>query len=237
MRLPQQANHGTARDSRVLVKKRILFLLAGACLALASCSESQVYPNLVRALGYAVNGLPDTPVDRSAIANSPYAFIAGKIGRGPRSVLVLWREENDDLHWLSADNVAIVTRFGRVVKTAGLPQELASTEFLGTDPIIAVARSGDPSTVERLMDFRRGNRLTSTTVTSTLTALGVEHISIDGLTFETRVVREDNNAIGSSWSFTNYYWVDPVDPIVWRSVQHVSKTFPPLTLEMLKPAG
>lgn len=211
--------------------------MIGAFISLPACSQSQVYPNLVRAFRYVTEGLPDTPVNREAIEQSPYAYISGKIGRGPRSILVLWESDENELLWLSADNVAIVTRFGRVVKTAGLPQEIANTSFVGIDPLFETARTGRPTVSQRTLDLREGNTLTSIPIRSSLKNIGPERITIDGIEFDTVHVQEDNNAIGVSWAFTNRYWVDPTDQIVWRSEQHISQTFPTIQIDTIKPAG
>ena len=104
-------------------------------LALAGCGESKLARTIVDAYQLAIVGRPDVPINRSTVTNLPYASIAAKIGKGPKSLLILWRQEQDDLHWLSADNAAIVTRKGRVVKTAGLPEILVDTRSLSTDPV------------------------------------------------------------------------------------------------------
>lgn len=210
--------------------------MIGAFMSLPACTQSQVYPNLGRALRYVTRGLPDTPISREAIGQSPYAYISGKIGRGPRSILVLWDTDETDLLWLSADNVAIVTRFGRVVKTAGLPQELVHTSFLGSDPLFDVARTGNAAVAQRSLDFQADKVLTTLIVQSSLSNVGRERISIEGIEFDTIRVREENIAVGTSWSFTNTFWVDPIDPIVWRSEQHISRTFPPIQVDTLKPS-
>jgi hypothetical protein len=219
-----------------LIKKRDLLVMIGALISLPACSQSQVYPNLGRALRYVAKGVPDTPVDREAIKQSPYAFISGKIGRGPRSILVLWETDNNDLLWLSADSVAIVTRFGRVVKTAGLPQEIVHTSFVGNDPLFDVAWTGDSAFAQRSLDLQADNARTSLVVRSSLSNVGRETVSIEGIEFDTIRVREENTTVGTSWSFTNHFWVDPTDLIVWRSEQHISPAFPPIEIDTLKPS-
>lgn len=232
-----EENIGTDHASHMLVKRRDLLTMTGALAFLGACSESQVYPNFVRALRYVTTGLPDTPIDRSAISRAPYAYISGKIGRGPRSILVLWKSENGDLLWLSADNVAIVTRFGRVVKTAGLPQEILNTDFSGEDPVIDVARTGERRRHQRTLDLRADGKVSTIEIASTVSRLGPTRITIEGLEFDTVHVRETSFAVGTSWSFTNNFWVDPLDQIVWRSEQHIGQLFPPIEIDVLKPPG
>ena len=163
--------------------------------------------------------------------------MSAKIGRGPRSLLILWREEGDEQHWMSADNAVLVTRNGRVVKTAGFPENLKDTNVAGEDPVAAgLHQLVEKVTISRTIDLDKGNNY-GLPVDSTFTPLGPRTIAIVDIDFETILVREYNRAQTLNWNFTNYYWVDRFDGFVWKSRQHIARSFAPVEIEILKPAA
>lgn len=190
--------------------------------------------DVVTAARLAIVGHPDTPISREVVNGIPYASIAAKIGKGPRSLLVLWRTEQEDLHWLSADGAAIVTRGGRVVKTAGLPTTIRNTVPRSPDPVAAGLHRGE----NRVYFDREIDLIPEGTVvmSSDFRELGPRSITIADIEFDTILIEERVAVRGLSWSFTNLYWVDPVDGFVWRSRQTISRDFPPIEIDVLKPA-
>ena len=213
------------------------FLAGSAALLASGCVESPVMLNVVDAAKYVVSGVPGVPISRDQVAKIPYASISGKIGRGPRSILILWRVEGNEQHWMSADRAVLVTRNGRVVKTAGFPENLKDTNVLGDDPVAAgLHQLVEKVTITRTIDLDMGNHY-GLPIDSTLTPLGPRTITIVEIDFETILVREDNRAKTLNWNFTNYYWVDRFDGFVWKSRQHIARSFAPVEIEVLKPAA
>ncbi len=213
------------------------FLAGSLGLAVSACGENPIGRDLMTAFQYATTGLPGPEITRELVDAIPYASLAAKIGRGPRSLLVLWDAKAEGLMWLSADNVAIVTRNGRVVRTAGLPENLSTTQFLDPDPLQAgaknIAANREPR--RRLIDFEPDGKY-GVEIVSTSRVIGPRQIDITSITFDTILIEERCRASFLNWSFSNKYWLDPVDGFVWRSEQHVSPNIPIFTLEVLKPA-
>lgn len=202
---------------------------------LSACGEGSVGKTLTGAVRYTFGQDPGKPVSRETIANLPYAYMAAKIGRGPRTVLVLWREENGDQHWLTADGVAIVTRGGRVVKTAGLPETLRDTRAGGVDPIAkGLHELATPVVFHRYIDVEPAQGY-DLEIESRFDFVRDQQIVIAEIDFDTKVYHERNTAKTINWSFDNYYWVDPADGFVWKSTQHIGRRFPPIEIEILKP--
>jgi len=225
-----------ARDNtKNLTRRTILF---GGVLSMATgCVESPIIVNAFNALKYSIVGLPDIPIVREEIAKLPYATISAKIGIGPRSILVLWRRDQDDLHWISADHAVIVTRFGRVVKTYGLPENLKNTIVVGVDPVNKTLHTASAlESVQRYIDMDTENRY-SVPVKSEFKPLGPREITIAEIKIKTFLFVEHNSAKTINWSFSNYYWVDAFDGYVWKSRQHIARNFDPIEIEILKPAG
>ena len=189
--------------------------------------------DVVGAIKLTVVGSPDVPISRDLVDGIPYATIAVKIGKGPRSLLVLWRIEGDALHWVSADGAVIVTRGGRVIRTAGLPTTIRDTLILGADPVVTgLQLELEKTTFTRQVDFPS----TGTVVmSSNFKVVGPKPINIVEIDLETILVEEEVVAGHLNWKFTNRYWVDPVDGFVWRSRQTIARDFPPVVIEVLKP--
>jgi hypothetical protein len=217
--------------------RRSLIVSALAALT-GGCGISPVWRNAFEVARFLTVGQPDVEITRDVVDKIPYATISAKIGKGPRSILVLMRVQGRDLYWVSADAATIVTRDGRIVKTAGLPDNLRVTMFDRPDPV-AFTLHDLKSDIEfrRTIDFDSGN-LFGLRVVSTLSPIGTERISIAGLDIETVQIREENTVLDSiRWNFTNDYWVDSIDGFVWKSRQHISPKFAPIDFEVLKPAA
>lgn len=192
---------------------------------------------VVEAFRLSVKGFPDTPISRDSIAKLPYATISAKIGKGPKSILVLWRVQRDEQHWLSADDAVVVTRQGRVVRTVGFPENIVASRTLPEDPLSpGLLSAGLNRNYVRLLELSLEGRR-SVLLNSSFEIVGPKTIEIIEIEFETILVRERNIAREENWEFENLFWVDPADGFVWKSVQHIARTFPPIEIEVLKPAG
>ncbi len=215
-------------------------MAGGIGLLAAGCTDSFQVPvlaNFPDALRFAVLGQPDIPLKRDDIAKLPYASIAAKIGKGPRSLLVLGRYDGRDLHYLSADRVAVVTRDGRLVKTAGLPQNLKATHFTHDDPVAGrLHQLTETTRFVRTVDIDAANTY-GMPVVSEFEPLGPVTLTILEIEFETMLARERNTAQTMRWSYDNYYWVDAYDGFVWKSIQHIVRGIPPIEIDVLKPAA
>ncbi len=213
------------------------FIAFGAAALATGCQTSPLLGNFYEAVRFLAFGQPDVEITRQLIDKIPYASISAKIGRGPRSLLVLGRMERRDLHWLSADRATVVTRHGRVVATAGFPENIRATNSLSEDPLgESPHRLARTVGFSRTVDIDKGNHY-GLPIESTFTPLGAARIEIVDLELETVLVEEANSAHAVDWSFHNYYWVDKLDGFVWKSVQHVARSFPPIEIEVLKPAA
>ena len=215
-------------------------LAAALGLLAAGCADSLKIPvlaNFPDAMRFAVLGQPDIPLKRDDVTKLPYASITAKIGKGPRSLLVLGRYDGDDLHYLSADRVAVVTRKGRLVKTAGLPQNLKNTQTSVGDPVAGrLHELTESARFVRTVDIDPGSYY-GMPIVSVFEPLGPVTLTILEIEFDTVLVRERNTAKTMRWSYDNYYWVDAYDGFVWKSVQHIVRAFPPIEIEVLKPAA
>ncbi len=224
----------------IVVDKRMhsrrTLLVGGIASLVAGCVESPAIFNALKTLKYSVAGFPDVPIRREAVSKIPYASISAKIGIGPRSILILWRREHDDLHWISADRAIIVTRHGRVVRTYGLPENLKDTQSLSKDPLNRTLHlSNGNVSFSRAVDIDIDKRY-SIPIESVFEKIGPRQVTIAEIEIKTVLFAERNTARTINWSFTNYFWVDQFDGYVWKSRQHIARSFEPINIEILKPA-
>ncbi len=212
-------------------------LVTASALAVTACESLPSFDSARRAFDFALYGQPDVPLERSRVDTLPYASIRAKMGHSGRVLMILGRYEGRDLHWISADNVALVTRGGRLVKTAGLPLNLKETVLLGADPVAgALNRLNGGAALRRVVDLDFEGRY-GVPIDAEITPLGFASIEILERRYDTVVVREDNVAATLDWSFTNYFWAERTTGFVWRSFQHFSPDLPAVEIEVLKPAA
>jgi hypothetical protein len=208
--------------------------ITSAFLALPACGENGIGRNLVTAFQLATVGLPGPTITRATVDSIPYASIAARIGKGPRSLLVLWEQTAEGLLWLSADGVGITTHRGRIVKTVGLENNLRRTVSLRGDPIGSPLLAANTST--RLLDLEPDGPF-ELAVESQYRIVGRRTISVTEIDFDTVLIIEDCRAKTLNWEFSNRYWADPADGFIWRSEQFVLPSLPVFEIEVLKPAA
>ena len=85
-----------------------------------------------------------------------------------------------------------------------------------------------------MLDFDN-DRTYGLIVESTFERMGVEKRTIVELEFDLAMVRERVRARTIDWDHENTYWVDGTDGFVWKSRQHIARSFPPVDIEVLKP--
>lgn len=210
-------------------------MISGVAALVAACN-ARSFEDAGQALRLAIAGSPDVPVTREQIVQLPYATIRAKIGNGQRSVMVLFRYDGPDLHWVSADRVVFATRRARLVKTTGLASNLRHSAIVGEDPASeALGEVREPTRILRLVDIDPGFRY-GIPVSSTMAIDGDERIEIVERFYDTVRLREHCVAPLLDWEFDNTYWADRRNGFPWKSVQHFSPDLPPLELEILKAA-
>lgn len=218
-----------------MISRRAI-LMTTLATGLAGCIKSPVVVNAYNVARNEIFGYPDAPLTREQITSIPLATMAARVGRGPQAILVLGRVQGSHQHWISGvDRSVLVLRGGRVVQTYGFPEDLRETTDLDDDPVNRLLHKIErPVRHIRQMDLERNGR-SVVTVDSLLEPVGARRITIRDIEFDTLLVRETNHGRNVQWAFENLYWVDPGDGFVWKSQQHVARSFPPVYFEILKP--
>jgi Group 4 capsule polysaccharide lipoprotein gfcB, YjbF len=207
------------------------FLLAG-CTS-AGTSDYQLY---YRALRRSIaDSFGTARVTRDEAAAIPYASMGYSLNDGPERLLVLATDTNGERLWTSSSRIVIVTRSGRIVRTVGLPHDISGvTPQKGQDiPVLASALKGSVSSTRRV-DFPD---IPAYDVAITCKAMdrGMETIVILGRGITTQKIDEVCESPRLNWSFTDSYWLDPGNDLVWRSIQHISPKDGRIETEILRP--
>jgi hypothetical protein len=220
-----------------VVTRRLV--LAGALVPLvARCSSD---PNsdtagLTNLLGQSFSVFSGgSSVGLKEVADTPFASIGVRVGTGPQTMLLLATKTGRSTVWTSASHIALEIQSGRILRTAGLTQNLAGTNFSGTDPLDAgLLNLHAPAPAKRTLDFSDLNAY-GIAVNSTIAPAGLAAVDILGTRVACVHAVETGNSPALGWNFTNEYWASAHNGLVWRSVQSIHPNFDPVEIELLRP--
>lgn len=172
--------------------------------------------------------------DQSSIASDlidqiPYASMLVSIGNGPKALMILERISGDEYTWVSADQIYIVTRKGKIIKTFGLINNLKET----LSPF-----NGWNKGLYEVKDFVSYNSFTDPVLNNlrVISNYSSESYGEEELMFgvkNLKLVSEDISSEEIGWYRTNKYWLDE-NNFVWKSVQNISPILPEIYIEITK---
>lgn len=172
--------------------------------------------------------------DQSSIASDlidqiPYASMLVSIGNGPKALMILERISGDEYTWVSADQIYIVTRKGKIIKTSGLINNLKET----LSPF-----NGWNEGLYDVKDFVSYNSFTDPVLNNlkVISNYSSESYGEEELMFgvkNLKLVSEDISSEEIGWYRTNKYWLDE-NNFVWKSVQNISPILPEIYIEITK---
>ena len=105
----------------------LIFLLSTGC----SLDSSRVAPGYIEAFKSINNvlfGFEESPISADLIKNIPYASMTVKMGNGPRGLLILESKIFQENIWVSADEIYIKEKNGKIIQTKGLNNNLEELE-------------------------------------------------------------------------------------------------------------
>jgi len=212
--------------------KKILFLFS--IVSLISCSSlnnGKIAPGYFQAFESMTNLIfgYDNQIDPQIIENIPYASIKVRIGNGPEALMILQRVNGDEYTWVSADEVYLVIKNGKIIKTQGLPNNLFEklTTFRGWKDIT------DKDEVFISYSSFRNPVLNNLEVSSKYSNEGKTELQLTFVKKELLLINERILAESIGWKKTNSYWLDE-NNFVWKSKQHISPRLPPIHYEITK---
>ena len=207
-------------------KSRAVTAIAGMALLAAACSSgssgntnySQFYQILRQSFSASFG---NARVTRQQAAAIPYASMGYTQDGGNQNLLVLGTDSGGELLWTSAAHVVIVTRDGRIVRTVGLGHDVSGVTIRDERPLPAPAAAIHGAFVSsRLEDFSEQG-LYGVLVSCRAHLVGRQSIKILGQAIAALRVDEICTSRKPEWSFTDNFWVDGDNGLVWRSRQHI----------------
>jgi len=211
-------------------------LIPALALALAGCgSQSGGMSDWSQIVGMAGDEFGPSPsITLAQAAALPYASLGLRIGDGSQMMVVLAASTSGDRLWTSVAKLAITTRDGRIVRTAGLPVNVDTMRFQGgIDPILAAAQGGPPRESLRFADYWDLN-IYSVPIRCVTVSRGPDSVVILGKSISTTKVEESCEGSTLDWTFTDTFWVGS-SGLVWKSIQHIHPNSDPIELEVLRP--
>jgi hypothetical protein len=172
----------------------------------------------------------DAPASIEQAAAIPYATLGIRLDEGREQILVLATDDHGERLWTSAARVAITTRDGRIVRTAGFGTDLGG-HYANVE---GAEVWNTPHSYVWTADFPDLG-VYSALVECNVTPEGRDPISILGQQFDTFRAEEKCRSDRLDWTFSNSYWVSRETGRVWRSIQHIHPKGPTLEIEYLRP--
>ncbi len=211
-----------------------LSLLVGGCSSTGESDYSLFYRALRQSLGASFGKGRVTKDQAAAI---PYASMGYRLNGGSEQLLVLATDSNGEQLWTSALHIVIATRGGRIVRTVGLPSNVSAvTPAVGqTIPLLTAALTG-PVSYSRLVDLP-DERIYGAALACKLIYRGRQTILLLGRGISTVKIEESCASRSPNWSFTDNYWLDVDNGLVWKSVQHISPAKGEVETAVLRPPG
>lgn len=213
-------------------------VILGLCGGLGACSSSGSgygeYFHVVHEAWKA--GFGDGAITRDQAASVAYASMGWRLNGGAEHLIVLATDTGGEQLWTSAEHIVLVTRDGRILRTVGLPKDLAATTADPARNQSPAAALQGPLQTSRQQDFPDMNHY-GVAIRCRAVSRGPESITILGAAIATLRVEENCAAQGLDWRFTDSFWVDPQSGFVWKTIQHIHPGGNVIQTEIFRPPG
>jgi len=216
-------------------RRSIAAFFAALCLplALAACSSDQSndYSQVFSIFTHIFGGEGDRVTYQQA-AGIPFATIGVRVGNSTEGILVLGSSNGDRQLWTAASHIVLVLQRGRVVRTAGLEDNLSEMR------LVRGSVSGTFPTAETVWEADLPDQhLYSVPVTCKAYSQGPD--TYNNFNSPVAVIRVEDQCRSDKldWSFTNTYWIAPQTGLMWHSIQNISPKLDPLEIRILRPPG
>ena len=214
--------------------KKIIFLFPIVFfISCSSLNNGKIAPGYFQAFESITNLIfgYDNQIDPQIIEKIPFASIKVRIGNGPEALMILQRVNGDEYTWVSADEVYLVIKNGKIIKTQGLPNNLFEnlTSFIGWNDVDILDKK------EKFISYYsfKDPELNNLEVFSQYSNRGKTELQLTFVKKQLLLLNERISAESIGWEKINSYWLDD-QKYVWKSVQHISPRLPPIYYEVTK---
>tara|TARA_R110000796_G_scaffold54365_1_gene127162 strand:- start:19769 stop:20431 length:663 start_codon:yes stop_codon:yes gene_type:complete len=200
-------------------------------LVLAGCNSST--STAYRTLSLAISG-PESSISAEQVNRLGRPGLLATYGLS-ETLLVLANRAGTWAEWHGPQQM-LVTRNGRLVQTAGIPDKGdVLAPLLPDDPFLGDLRSLNGQEITRNIDMP-ARFLTNIPQHARYRTGPMEMIEIMGVERELQRVDEAITMPSIGFSTINYYWVDPATGTVLASAQHLADDLPVLYLTEVVPS-
>ena len=215
---------------RKLLIFKIIIVLAG-CSALPP-NVAGNFNQTFKAFSALIYGYEDYPINQALIDEIPYATLRMKIGKGPAGLLILESIDQDKYTWVSADNIYITTRGGRIIRAEGLNNNLV--DFVSSEPSFKELIDGDYIQSQFRMISLDNPSVFNMKLKVSYKRVGFEEVIILDKKRELILIEETIENSYIRWKYNNKYWVDKNTGYVWQSIQEIAPNVPPILIQITK---
>jgi hypothetical protein len=234
--LARMSGTDSPKHEPVLSRRLVLAGVLAPLLTRCSSDPNSDTAGLARLLGQSFNAFSGgSSVSPKDVTDTPFASVGVRVGSGAQTMLLLATQTGRSTVWTSALHIALEMQSGRILRTAGLTENLSGTTFSGPDPLDAGLqnlRMAAPA--KRSLDFTDRNAY-GIAVNSTVEPAGSAVVDILGTRIACVHAIEHCTCPAFGWNFSNEYWASVHNGLVWRSVQSIHPDFDPLEIELLRP--
>jgi hypothetical protein len=163
----------------------------------------------------------------------PYSSLGYRVGDSAEQMLILGSASGHTKLWTSGERRLLVTKSGRITKTAGFAWNLSETYWSSPDALLD-GRKAPLRPNQRVMDFGDIKKF-GTRVRGQFELKEESSVAILGANISTLTLSETCHCDDFDWDFENLFWIDRQTGFVWRSIQYVHPNLAPLTVEILRP--
>ena len=226
------------RTNKILLTIFVVsFIFLQGCSTTSSAISGSVgasFSKAYKAISSLIYGYEDYPITRELVDQIPYASLRMKIGKGPAGLLILESKNGDEYTWVSADDIYIVTKWGRIIRAQGLTNNL--TEIYSSEPSFKeILQSSDFLIGEKFRYVSLDNpEAFNIRVKVSYKKIGPVDVSILDRTRQLILIDEKIENAYIKWRHTNKYWVDQETGFVMQSLQVIAPNLPPILIQITK---
>lgn len=255
---------------RLLLRPAAKVVMVGALgMVLTACSS--VFEDVQHTWRYATTKTEDAYLSPAEIASFPYTAVYIQPENQSRSLVVLAFADNEaaqaseQLTWATAESEQLITRFGRVIRSYGLPRNIRlSSDSLDNDPLqclqqalqvnrsvsqadtcretwqfsVDVVRNAAHSVNKKQLQHLAATAHQRYTVTSQFFPQQIVALELPRGTVQALLVHEELTTTGGrdSAQWRNTYWL-ALDGHVLKSNQRLAPNDKPITITQVKWVG
>ncbi len=213
--------------------RKLLFLavfFVSGCSMIDTSKIAPGYSEAYKAFSNIIFGYNTDEISIEVINGIPYASALVKIGNGPRGLVILEEMSKNKFTWISADEIYFVTMNGRIIRTAGLENNLIDVTQPDIHSIIDDLEYSQEYFYYNSYDFPE---LKNLELRAKIKFINRQEVNLLSGNRELRMFEEVIESSVLGWKVSNFYWIDDSN-FIWKSIQHISPLIPQIEFEITK---